>query len=170
MYYQNIKRDREYDSFFYITTFVFLYYNSSSLSEKYNFMLTFRKVNKNNVGEDNEFQAVFYIIDCNENNGVFATNFLKSTSNNTFFCMVNPTIPHSIFKSIVYGEAIRIRILNGKEDFYHKSLNRLEEKCIKSNFNKNMVYKVIQIVRSWKTILGPNKTTGKTSYDCIVWP
>ena len=38
--------------------------------------------------------------------------------------------PPPIFISTVYGEAIRIRRLNENKDYYHKSLNRLEENIL----------------------------------------
>ena len=110
---------------------------------------------------------VFCIIDCNEKIGFFTIDFLKPTSKNTFFFNVKSHHLHSVFKSIVYGETIRIRRLNEKEDYHHKSLNTIEEKCINSNFNKDIVFNVIQFAISWKTRLGPNKTTSKTSCDRI---
>ena len=75
----------------------------------------------------------------------------------------------SILKSIVNGEAIRIRRLNEKY-YYHKNLNRLEEKNINSNFKEDMVSNVICIAKPRKTRFGSNKTTSKTNHDRIVSP
>jgi len=42
------------------------------------------------------------------------------------------------FKSILFGEAIRLRCFNQRKDDYLSSLNRLKEKAIRSKFPLNM--------------------------------
>jgi len=46
--------------------------------------------------------------------------------------------PQMTFKSILFGEAIRLRCFNQRKDDYLSSLNRLKEKAIRSKFPLNM--------------------------------
>jgi len=51
--------------------------------------------------------------------------------------------PKTIFKSILFGEAIGLRRLNQMKEDYLSSLNRLNEKAIRSNFTLDMTNDMI---------------------------
>ena len=53
--------------------------------------------------------------------------------------MVHCTILHYVvYKSIVFGEAVRFRRLNENKSNYLKSLANLKDKCFRSNFNQKL--------------------------------
>ena len=55
-----------------------------------------------------------------------------------------------MFKGIFLSESRRLRRLNEDDKNYIESIKKLKEKCIKSNFNENMIEKIFQDVIKWK--------------------
>ena len=115
--------------------------------KRYNLKLTFRKVNMNNLSEGIVFLDVFHIIDCNAKNEFFTTDFLNFYPK---ICFLNGR-SHFLLQflnPLFTGKAKKIKRLNEKDVYYHKSLNRPKEKYINSNINKDMFSNVIQIAKS----------------------
>jgi len=71
------------------------------------------------------------------------------------------------FKSILFGEAIRLRRLNQRKDDYLSSLNWLKEKAIRSKFPLNMTNDMIALAFNWEDKLWPPKCDKKE--DPQVW-
>ena len=65
-------------------------------------------------------------------------DFVKPTADGRQFINKNSHHPQTTFKSILFGEAIRLRRLNQRKDDYLSSLNRLKEKAIHSKFPLNI--------------------------------
>ena len=62
--------------------------------------------------------------------------------------------PRSIYKSIVFGESIRLRRLCKRDGDYLKAIKALKHKCLKSSFCKALVDDVIKITAEWKDRFG----------------
>ena len=99
----------------------------------------------------------------------FTTNFVKPTALNRNFLNGNSYHPTSVFKSIIFGEATRLRRINEKDDYYIKSLDGLKSKCLKSGFNKKIVDDMIGIVSSWKERFAPPTTKHQDMQDKKIW-
>ena len=75
--------------------------------------------------------------------------------------------PPQIFKSIIFGEAIRLRRLNEVHENYLHSLEKLKEKCLNSDFNKKITIKIIEIATEWKDRFEPK--TKEEKKKRIIW-
>jgi len=71
------------------------------------------------------------------------------------------------FKSILFGEAIRLRRFNQRKEDYFSGLNRLKEKAIRSNFHLNMTNDMIALASNWEDRLRTPKRDKKE--DPQVW-
>jgi len=60
--------------------------------------------------------------------GFVTKDFVKPTAEGRQFINGNSHHPQTTFKSILFGEAVRLRRLNQRKDDYLSSLNRLKEK------------------------------------------
>ena len=80
------------------------------------------------------------------------------------------TIYVCIFKSIVFGESVRLRRLNKTNELYLKDLERLKKKCIDSYFNKKVVEKIINLAKTWTDRFGPKPLNkNKTTDPMLIW-
>ena len=94
-------------------------------------------------------------------------DFVKPTAEGGQFINGNSHHPQTTFKSILFGEAIRLRRLNQRKDDYLSSLNRLKEKTIRSKFPLNMINDMIALASNWEDRLRPPKCDKKG--DPQVW-
>ena len=116
---------------------------------EYELKLTFRKVSTNKTGKSLEFLNVLHMIDnCNKFR-FFTTSFIKETAIKKLLFNGNSYHPLCIFKSIVFGESVRLHRLNKTNELYLKDLERLKKKCIDSYFNKKVVEKIINLAKIW---------------------
>lgn len=122
---------------------------------KYNLTLKFRKCSTSDQNGEVEFLDLLHVIDPSTHVGFITTAFTKPTALGCRFINGRSHHPPHVFKSIVYGEAIRLRRLNETEHRYHKDLEKLETKCIDSGFNKAMVRDMIQQAFTWENRLTP---------------
>ena len=60
-------------------------------------------------------------------------------------CNKNATGVTLQYKSIVFGEAVRLRRLHEKQKQFLESLESLKEKCYLSDFNKKLTNKIINL-------------------------
>ncbi|MEC8567306.1 MAG: hypothetical protein VXY56_03310, partial [Pseudomonadota bacterium] len=118
-------------------------------------ILTFRAVQTSDQGSCIELLDVNHVVDAESTAGFYTTNFIKPTAQNRTFLNGRSYHPRSTFKSIIYGESIRLRRLNERHDIYLKSIESLKLKCLKSNFDKRIVRKMINIAKTWTTRFGP---------------
>ena len=98
-------------------------------------------------------------------------NFVKPTAKERQFINGKSHHPQSTFKSILFGEAIRLRRLNQRKEDYLSSLNRLKEKAIRSSFPLGMTNDSNGIKKGGKTT-GPKRRKERwpTSLGCIFSP
>ena len=92
-----------------------------------------------------EFLGVHHCVAPNEKYGFIAKDFAKATAEHRCFISRLSHHPCSRFKSIVFGEAIRMRRLNERDEDYQSALVRLRNKTLRSDFSQNMV----QDMRTW---------------------
>ena len=95
-------------------------------------------------------------------------SFDKPTSVGWRFIHGSSHHPPSTFKSITFGEAIRLKRLNQRKEDYLTSLNRLQNKAKKSKFLVNMTNDMITLVSKWENRLHPLNPSDKKYYS--VWP
>ena len=131
---------------------------------EYELKLIFKKVSTNETGKSLEFLDVLHMIDNSNKFGFFTTSFIKETATKRLFLNGNSYHPLCFFKSIVFGESVRLRRLNETNELYLKDLKRLKKKCIDSYFNKKVVEKIINSAKTWtdrfrSKSLNKNKTT-----------
>ena len=100
--------------------------------------------------------------------GFVTKDFVKPTSVGRRFIHGSSHHPPSTFKSIIFGEAIRLRLLNERKEDYLTSLNRLQNKAKKSKFPVNMTNDMIIPVSKWENRLNPPNPSDKKNYS--VWP
>jgi len=93
---------------------------------------------------------------------------VKTTSVGRRFIHGSSHHPPSTFKSIIFGEAIRLRRLNERKEDYLTSLNRLQNKAKKSKFPVNITNDMITLVSKWENRLHPPNPSDKNNYS--VWP
>jgi len=83
--------------------------------------------------------------------------------------MANP--PPHIFKSIVFGEAVRLRRLNELDHHYHNSLHTLRNKCALSSFHMSMLDDILSMAATWTERFDPknNFNQPKKFQNALVW-
>ena len=96
-------------------------------------------------------------------------DFVKPTAEGRQFINGNSHHPQTTFrfKSILFGEAIRLRRLNQRKDDYLSSLNRLREEAIRSKFPLNITNDMVELASNWEDRLRPPKCDKKE--DPQVW-
>ena len=82
-----------------------------------------------------------------EKNFYKTENFIKPTATDRRFISGESYHPIHVFKGIVAGEAKRLRRLNSTDEGWFKSLENLEGKCYRSQFNKDIVKDMINKVK-----------------------
>ena len=112
--------------------------------QDHNLELTIRSTNTQEPNSRVEFLDVEHVTQSDAPGGFITKDFVKPTAlDRRFLNGKSFHTPHN-FKSIVFGEAVRLRRINENDADYQKSLTRLQKKCDKSNFSMKMVLKVIQ--------------------------
>ena len=111
------------------------------------------------------------MIDNSNKFGFFTTSFIKETATKRLFLNGNSYHPLCIFKSIVFGESIRLRRLNETNELYRKDLKRLKKKCtIVPYFNQKVMKKIINLAKRWTDRLGPKRLNeNKTTDPMLSW-
>ena len=95
---------------------------------EYELKLTFVKVSTNETGKSLEILDILHMIDNSKKFGFFTSSFIRETVTKRLFLIGNSYHPLCIFKSIVFGESVRLRRLNGTNELYLKDLERLKKK------------------------------------------
>ena len=125
--------------------------------------LIFREISTHEpAGSCVEFLDVNHRIDDCAPGGFVTTDYIKPTARGRVFLNGGSFHPTHVFRSIVFGEAIRMRRLNELQQDYIDSLQRLRLKCAKSNFRKSITNKIIDLAKTWEERFGPKN---KNSQD-----
>ena len=96
-----------------------------------------------------EFLDVEHQIDRKSVAGFFTRDYTKPTAmERTFLHGQSHHLP-AVFKSIVFGEAVRLRRLNEQDETYHENLLKLRNKWARSSFNMNMVDDLLSQASTW---------------------
>ena len=101
--------------------------------------------------------------------GFITKNFTKKTAQNRCFLNGSLYYPLNIYKLIAFGEAVRLRRLNEKQEHYLESLECLKEKCYRSRFNKKLTNKIIKLASGWTDRFHPKVIKKKKASSRIVW-
>ena len=114
-----------------------------------------------------EFLDVNHCLTIADDFGFVTRDFVKPAAEGRQLINGNSHHPQTIFKSILFGEAIRLRRLNQRKDDYLSSLNGLKEKAIRSKLPLNMTNDMIALASDWEDRLRPPKCDKKE--DPQVW-
>ena len=90
--------------------------------EKHNLKLVFRQISTKMDGDEFEFLDVNHVIDKTEISGFYVKNYIKPTAKNRVFVNGKSHHPRSIYKSIVFGESIRLRRLCKRDSDYLEAI------------------------------------------------
>ena len=111
--------------------------------------LTFRQACTAEKTGEVEFLDVDHCVTIEDDIGFVTKNFVKPTAEGRQFIFGNSHHPQTTFKSILFGEGIRLRRLSQRKDDYLSSLNRLKEKAIRSKFPLNMTNDMIALASNF---------------------
>ena len=117
---------------------------------QYELQLEFKTICTNDYNSQIEFLDVLHQPMMNAKKGFIIRDFVKPTAINRTFLDGRSYHPTHVYKSIIIGEAKRLRRLNENEQFYQDSIDRLQLKCDKSNFNKNITRDMIEKTRKFE--------------------
>ena len=132
--------------------------------------LLFRRVSTQEQGKELEFLDVNHRV-CNKAiGGFYTTDYMKPTARERVFLNGSSHHPRSVFRSIVFSESTRMRRPNERDQDYELSIDRLEQKCLKSGFNKHLVTDMVKITRQWKERFSPPVTNNDRNVPRTVWP
>ena len=138
--------------------------------EEHNLKLIFRQICTNNDSDELEFLDVNHVIDKTEKGGFYVKNYVKPTAKNRLFVNGKSFHPRSIYKSIVFGESVRLRRLCERDDDYLEAIKALKQKCLKSCFSKALVDDMIKITVEWKDRFGPPmKKAREVNENVSIW-
>ena len=158
----------------YIDDIIWLSYNYSTTTKikklhqaqfsNFNLQLVFNSIKTGNMDNELEFLDVLHVTTLNAKGGFITKNFIKSTAKDRYFLNGASHHPTSVYKSIVFGEAVRLRRLNERKSDYLKSLVNIKDKCFRSNFNQKMTENMLKIAKYWEDRFEP-----KHKKNRIVW-
>ena len=137
--------------------------------DEHRLQLTFREINTQMNGAELEFLNVLHVINHQSPGGFITKDFTKPTAAGHTFVNGRSHHPPHVFRGIVLGEGQRLRRLNETEEGFKTSIQRLQEKCLKSNFNETMVTKTIQGIKAWKQQDGYGTNRNKANSDRLTW-
>jgi len=95
--------------------------------QEYDLELVFRKISTDDSGQTLEFLDVCHEITGDSQKGFVTMEFVKPTSVDRCFLHGASHHPPSVYKGIVFGEAVRMRRLNERKEDYLKSLQKIEK-------------------------------------------
>ena len=96
-----------------------------------------------------EFLDVEHQMDMKSVAGFFTRDYTKPTAMERTFLHGQSHHPPAVFKSIVLGEAVRLRRLNEPDETYHQSLSKLRNKCARSSFHMNIIDDLLSQASTW---------------------
>lgn len=136
--------------------------------ERYGLELTYREISTKKDDQEIEFLDVLHVSDEKATNGFYTKDYVKPTAIGQAFLNGSSHHPRHVFKAIIVGEANRMRRLNETKEGFDESIRRLEQKCIKSNFNRNLISETLKTI-SWNNSSTNNSISEKKQEDRIPW-
>ena len=121
--------------------------------------LTFRTISTKDENKGIEFLDIWHEIRRAETKGFITKNYTKPTAEHSTYINGKSFHPKHVFRGIILGESKRMIRINEKQVDYQLSLNKLKEKCIKSEFDKKIVEDTIEETRKWKKTKDMEKKT-----------
>ena len=146
-----------------------------TIFSKYGLELSFREASTDSLESEVEFLDVNHVIDNTNPFGFITRNYVKPTAVHRRFLRGSSHHPPSVFKSILIGEAKRLRRLNEYYNDFTLSLQELKDEALKSNFPLQTVEKVVELALQWKDQIKDNEGNNGDSNDTkkrvpITWP
>ena len=129
--------------------------------EKQELKLTFREISTKDENAQVEFLDVLHQIKTTATKGFITKDFIKPTAKNATFLHGKSYHPKYMFKGIVISEAHRLRRLNEEDKDYIESIERLKNKCKRSNFDESTLNEAIEEVKKWHQRTNEEITTNK---------
>ena len=127
--------------------------------EKFNLKITYTNMSTEDNNLTLPFLDIEHVLTKENNRSFFYTrNFIKPTAINSTFLNGKSFHPLNIFKGIISGEEKRMKRLNERNEDYQESLNKLKNKCIKSNFNLKVIETQFQKIQIKNSITNENIT------------
>ena len=120
--------------------------------------LTFRVISTKDENKTIEFLDVWHEIRKTETKKFITKNYTKPTAEHSTFINGKSFHPRHVYRGIILGESKRMMRINEKEEDYQRSLEKLREKCLKSEFNKKIVEDTINKTKKWKKGIENKKT------------
>ena len=145
---------------------------NSLLTDKfnlYNLDLTFREINTKDHNAELEFLDVLHVTDPNAMGGFYTKDFIKPTAVGQTFLNGKSHHPRQVFKGIMVGEYTRMKRLNETKKGLIESINKLENKCIKSSFEDKLVRETIQEIKTKIDEDVNNVRDKKNKNNMITW-
>ena len=112
--------------------------------EKYDLKLMFWEISHQSKNKELEFLDVNHTKDEGEKGWFYVKNYVKPTAISRVSINGRSYNPCSIYKSIVFSESIRLRMLYERGCDFLEALKLLKNKCIKLNFCKGLVVETLE--------------------------
>ena len=135
---------------------------------KYEMQLTYKHISTEENNQSLEFLDVQHCTD-SDTSSIYITDYIKPTAKGRMFVNGKSFHSPSVFKAIITGKAKRLRRLNTHDDDYQNSIQRLEEKCVKSNFNKTITKEKINLVKKWNNNNNINNVKPNKTEERLTW-
>ena len=102
--------------------------------------LVFRDICTKNDGDELEFLDVNHIIDKTEKGGFYVKNYIKPKAKNCVFVNGKSHTSTLIYKSIVFGESVKLRRLCKRNGDNLEAVKAIKYKLLNSCFCKALIY------------------------------
>ena len=121
-------------------------------------------------GAELEFLDVRHVIDGKFPGGFKTQDFTKPTSVGHTFINGKSHHPPHVFRGTVLSEGQRLCMLNETEEGFRTSIQKLQDKCTRSDFNKKMLKETITGIEKLNHEAIEQKSHIKTNKGRLTWP
>ena len=136
---------------------------------KYDLTLKYRDINTTEENDELEFLDILHKISPHSQFRFITTDYVKPTALDRCFIQGSSHHPATVFKSIVFGESVRLRRLNERAEDYCSSLQPLKKKAIQAQYPKPMVEDMIAKAKTWTNRFKSPTTNKSQKPEPIVW-
>ena len=132
--------------------------------------LEFRHIHRHSKEKAVEFLDVNHHLETNDGHDDFyTTDFVKPTATNRVFVNGKSYHPSSTYKSVLKGEAGRLRRNNERTTDYLEALQRLEKKAHNSDFPRKMTNEILSVAKTWENQFPPPKQPNTEENSMLPW-
>ena len=110
---------------------------------KYDLTLKYREIKTTKENGKLEFLDILHKISPRFQFRFITTDYVKPIALDRCFIQGSSHHPATVFKSIVFGESVRLRRLNERTEDYYSSLEQLKKKAFHAQYPKPMVEDMI---------------------------